>query len=148
MFDFHTYILEPYKNLSEPDYNFVKTALRNDRYSEVGLEFNRLGFVVQDDTEPNTDVCRIFILSDNNIQACIKLSFVGPFAAVFLLNGKARRMGVILNLLDFHGFRIVPRDTFMQPHDISLFDLDSDTVLYNALFSYDAMPRVDRVILD
>ncbi len=139
MTDFRKYILEAYKDLSEPDYWFVKTALDCDRYSQIGPEFVKIGFVVQDDTEPNTDVCRTMILSKDDGKACIKLSFVGPFAAVFALNDSWSIKGII-GVLSAHGLQIVPRDILVQSYDIKLLGLDTDPTFYNVLFSSDVMP--------
>lgn len=140
MVDFSKYIKEAYKDLSEPDYGFVKAALNGDRYLEIGPEFVKMGFVVEDDTEPNTDVCRTLILSKEDSHLCIKLSFVGPFAAVFPLNDMVPAVESIVTVLSAYDLHIVQKDLLVQPYDINLLDVDADPTLYNALFSSDMIP--------
>lgn len=136
---FKKYILYAYSDLAEPDYRFVGAALGSAQYSEIGTAFVDKGFTVQDDTEPNTDVCRTLILSKDGGQACVKLSFVGPFAAVFILT-RAPSMQGISPALNAHGLEVLPNGVLVQPFGTDPFAGETNPVLYNLLFSWDSMP--------
>jgi hypothetical protein len=140
MLDFDRYISDAYKDLENPDYSFVRLALENNLHSQIEARLEKIGFTVADDTEPNTDVCRTLIASADNKQFCIKLSFVGPFAAAFALNGSMSDMKEILDILEGSGFYILKSENLPEPYSIKLLDLDSDPTLYNALFSSDPIP--------
>jgi hypothetical protein len=121
MMDYNTHICDAYRDLREPDYTFVRGALKAGRHNAIGAALLQQGFSVVDDTEPNSDVCRALTVARDNFQAAVKLSFVGPFAAVFRLQG-------------------VPTNVLLQPYKIALLDLDEQPTVYNALFSTDPMP--------
>ncbi|XUY28404.1 hypothetical protein RMR21_014880 [Agrobacterium sp. rho-8.1] len=140
MVDFDRYISDAYKDLENPDYSFVRLALENNLHSEIEEKLKTIGFTVADDTEPNTDVCRTLIASADTKQFCIKLSFVGPFAAAFALTGSISDMKEILDSLENSGFSILENETLLTSYSINLLDLDSDPTLYNALFSSDPIP--------
>jgi hypothetical protein len=87
MMKYDEYIRQAYKDLQEPDYGFVQGALSTGCYDDIGSALTEFGFSIVDDTEPNTDVCRTLIVAKDGFQAVVKLSFAGPFGAVFPCRG-------------------------------------------------------------
>jgi hypothetical protein len=138
--NYDDYIREAYKDLQEPDYRFVGQALENGRYDDIASALTGIGFSVVDDTEPNTDVCRTLIVTKDELLAVVKLSFAGPFAAVFRLKGDARDLPRLVQFLDDRGISVLSQATLSEPYQIALFDLDDEPTLYSALFSTEPMP--------
>ncbi|SFA75998.1 hypothetical protein SAMN03159496_00197 [Rhizobium sp. NFR07] len=138
--NYDSYIRQAYRDLQEPDYGFVREALDAGRYDDIRPGLTTVGFSVVDDTEPNTDVCRTLIVGKDDFQAAVKLSFAGPFAAVFRLQGTNEHLQRIISLLADRGMSVLTDDVLSQAYEISLLDLDEPPTVYNALFSTDPMP--------
>jgi hypothetical protein len=135
-----SYIREAYKDLQQPDYGFVRMALQDGRYDDISSALTVMGFSVVDDTEPNTDVCRTLIVTDDDLQTVLKLSFAGPFAAIFRLKGDVEKVPSLVHLLDDRGISVLPHSALSEPYEIALPDLDGIPTLYSVLFSTDPMP--------
>lgn len=140
MLDFDRYIRDAYLDSENPSYQFVGEALKADRHKNISESFRHQGFEVEDDTDANSDVCRTLILPDDQKYIIVKLSFVGPFAAVFAPDASQAKVERIQRIIEENDLQILPREQLQKLCEIKLIDIDTQPTIYNALFSADDMP--------
>ena len=145
MMHYDAHIRDAYKSLHEPDYSFVSKAVEQARYAEIGPSLSELGCTVVDDTDLTTDVCRTLIVTKGDLQALVRLSFAGPFAAVCQLNGEAEKLKFLMPFLADRGLSVLSQAVLELPYEIALLDLEEKPTVYNALFSTDPMPSSSGV---
>lgn len=143
------HIRAAYGSTAEPDFSFVQIAVRERPHQEL-IEKLQQDFRVQEDTDPNDDVSFGYLLAADSGSWLLRLSMVGPLAALFRLDeglnvaqvltparpdlhGMERR---ILTLVAESGFSTLGQDILEQPVSLKLFNTDPDDVrVYQALFS-------------
>ncbi|MFD1747378.1 hypothetical protein ACFSE1_18050 [Rhizobium helianthi] len=140
MLEFDRYIKDAYLDLNDPNYQFVGDALEAKRHGNISELFRHEGFEVEDDTDPNSDVCRTLILPVDGKYIVVKLSFVGPFAAVFAPGVPQTAIEKARKLIQENGLQVLDQEQLQQPCEIDLTDIDARPMIYNALFSTDDMP--------
>lgn len=140
MLEFDRYIRDAYLDLNDPSYQFVGDALNADRHKNISELFRSEGFDVEDDTDPNSDVCRTLILPDDENYIIVKLSFVGPFAAVFADHVSQAKVERVQKIIEENNFQILPHKQLQKFYEAKLIDVDTKSTIYNVLFSADDMP--------
>ena len=143
-------VLSAYTDRQEPSYAFVQPRRAEDPYADLRDSLGRL-CVLTDDTDLNTDVaeCLLAAAHSDSERIFLRLSYVGPFAAVFRLtpDGLALLLDpestvltqfeqAALDAVKSAGVAVLGRGELERPIELMLEDSEAgSSPVYQALFS-------------
>jgi len=136
-----------YGSLENPRFDFVETAIDDRPYDALVRELDT-HFSVEEDTDPNDDVSFGFLLRRDTRRWVLRLSMVGPYAAltrlrghrVFLVDPDRTDLSdveqEILGIVQAHGLTPIDQATLTVRVPLRLHNTDPENVrLYQALFT-------------
>lgn len=140
-------VLAKYGSLKEPNFAFVRAALAADMYRDV-MDAIGASFKIDEDTDPNDDVSRAFVVTTSDGYRTLALSMVAPYAVFMrptsgpsyevvdpakpLSPEEARLLGILRQ------FEVEPLDRWIlsEPMPLELSNTPADQCcVYQALFT-------------
>ena len=142
-------VAKSYKSLNEPNYDFVTAALATRPFEHVLAGLGSASVSVTEDTDPNDDVSFGFLVSEGDQQLVVRMSMVGPFAAILRLEADGERVTVVelgpglsslergvIHVLTERGLTILDREVMSAQLNLKLFNTESNDVrVFQALFT-------------
>jgi hypothetical protein len=139
--------VEKYGSLSSPEFFFVRKALDEDPFRGL-IDELASDFQIEEDTDPNDDVSFGYLLTKDSKQWVLRISMVGPYAALFRMkrNGggevveESSNVYVeernIIQLVKQASIQFLTQAELEQPVEMNLSNTEPENVkIYQVLFS-------------
>lgn len=119
---------------ASPRYDKAGDVFLRDPYRSVREALSKR-WRVFDFTDLNSDLAFVFVLQDHLSGATVRLSMVGPYAAVFTPSGEVLEDHHVDELLVSEGFQLMSRQILEIP--VQIWASEVKGIVYEFLFEFD-----------
>jgi hypothetical protein len=122
---------------AHPDYSGMRDVFARDPYRPLRELLSRR-WDVFDRSDPNYDLGFVYVLTDHPDRLTVRLSAVGPYAAIVDGNWRFVCDGDVADLIIQAGFRLLDRVQLEEP--VLVWEPEATGSVYEFLFEFDQDP--------